>query len=82
MKINQSQTKTMIFNHTNHFQFNTRLKKDNQKLETVNQTKLLGTIITLDLKWDSNVTNIMKKAYAQMELLRKLVKFKPKKREI
>ena len=40
MKINQSKTKTMIFNHTNNFQFNTRLNIDNQILETVNQTKL------------------------------------------
>ena len=81
MKINQSKTKTMIFNHTNNFQFNTRLKIDNQILETVNQTKLSWTIINNDLKWDSNVNNIVKKAYARMELLRKLVKFKPPKKD-
>ena len=51
-------------------------------METVNPTKLLGTIITNDLKWDSNVNNIAEKVYARMELLRKLVKFKPPKKDL
>ena len=36
--------------------------------------KLLGTIITDDLKWDKNTDYITKKAYARLELLRKLKK--------
>ena len=52
--INQTWTKTMIFNDTNKYQFRTRLTINNEVLETVEQTKLLGHFITNDLKWDKN----------------------------
>ena len=82
MKINQTKTKTMIFNHTNNYQFTTRLKIDNETLEIVNHTKLLGTIITNDLTWDQNTNYITKKAFARMELLKKLSKFQPPKEDL
>ena len=75
MKINSSKTKTIIFNFTNNYQFTTRLKLNNQVLDSVSETKLLGTIVTSDLKWDKNTENIVKKAYARMELLKKLSSF-------
>ena len=75
MKINSEKTKTMLFNYTNNYQFRTRLKLNDEVLETVTETKLLGTIITSDLKWDKNTNYIIKKAYAKMELLRKLSGF-------
>ena len=71
MLINQTKTKTMIFNYTNKYQFSTRLNLNNQILETVKETKLLGTIIMDDLQWDQNTNYITKKAYAWLELLRK-----------
>ena len=37
--------------------------------------KLLGTIITNDLKWNKNTKFLIKRAYARMELLRKLTSF-------
>ena len=49
--INQSKTKTMIIKFTNNYQFNTRLKINNEILETVEETKLLGTILSNDLTW-------------------------------
>ena len=67
MKINQTKTKTMIFNHTNNYQFSTRLKLNNEILETVDNTKLLGTIITNDLIWDLNTNNIVQEASARKE---------------
>ena len=75
MKINTTKTKTMVFNFTNKYQFGTRLKLGDEQLETVTETKLLGTILTNDLKWDQNTNNIVKRAYARMELLRKLSGF-------
>ena len=39
------------------------------------ETKLLGTYITSDLKWDLNTNNLVKKAYSRMEILRKLSSF-------
>ena len=75
MKINENKTKTMIFNFTNNYQFSTRLKLNNLILKTVEETKLLGTIVTNDLKWDKNTNQLVKKGYARMDLLRKLSSF-------
>ena len=62
----------MIFNFTNSYQFSIRLKYQIKVLDNVNETKLFGTVISSDLKWDKNTDNIVKKAYAKMELLRKM----------
>ena len=65
----------MIFNFTNKYQFTTKLKMNNDYLEVVNQAKLLGVIVTDDLKWDKNTEYLIKKAHARMELLRKVAGF-------
>ena len=41
----------------------------------IDSTKLLGTIISNDLSWDLNTENIVKKANARMQLLRKVASF-------
>ena len=41
----------------------------------IDSTRLLGTIITKDLSWDLNTQNIVKKANARMQLLRKVASF-------
>ena len=75
MMINQAKSKTMLFNFTTKYQFNTRLKINNQILETVKETRLLGTVITSDLKWDRNTNDIVKRAYTRMDIIRKLKNF-------
>ena len=65
----------MIFNYTDNFQFTTRLKLKDEVIEVVDSTKLLGTIISNDLKWDQNTKMIVRKANARMQLLRKVVSF-------
>ena len=75
----------MIFNFSNNYQFTTRLKLCDETLEIVNKTKLLGVIMTDDLKWDENVIYLVKKAWQKMEILRKAASFgasKDEKREI
>ena len=44
-------------------------------LDTINETKLLGTIVTSDLKWHRNTEMIAKKAYIRMQILHKLNSF-------
>ena len=44
-------------------------------MEIVQESKLLGTIIQNDLKWDSNTAHIVKRANARMVILRKLSEF-------
>ena len=62
MKINSKKSKTMIFNFSRNNQFSTRLELSGEILEIVNDTKLLGTIISNDLRWDKNTKNIVRKA--------------------
>ena len=75
MKINSKKTKTMIFNFTDKYQFGTRLSMENENLEVIDSTRLLGTIITNDLKWEQNTAQIVKKSNARMELLRREASF-------
>ena len=77
MLINESKTKNMIFNFSKKYQFSTKLKLNNHDIETLEKTKLLGTIITDDLRWEENTKNIVRKANARMELLRTISTFSP-----
>ena len=75
MELNENKTKVMIFNFTRKKQFSTRLTLNNKIIETIKETKLLGTIITDNLKWNKNTKFICKKAYARMQLLQKIRSF-------
>ena len=54
MQLNRDKTKVIIFNYTTNYQFSTRLYIQNTLLEIVEETKLLGCIISSDLTWWSN----------------------------
>ena len=75
MKINEKKTKAMIFNFTDSYQFTTRLQLNNQPVEVIESTRLLGTIVSNDLKWDLNTKYLVDKANARMQLLRKISEF-------
>ena len=77
MMLNKKKTTNMIINFTNNYQFNTRLNIDGEKIDTVEKTKLLGTIISNDLKLDENTIGLIKKANARICLLRKVASFSP-----
>ena len=65
----------MIFNFTQKYQFTTRLEINGDTLEVVPKTKLLGVLIQDDLKWDANISSLVKRANARMVILRKLSEF-------
>ena len=75
MILNQKKTKVMIFNFTDNYKFTTRLTMNQENIEVVNKAKLLGVIISDDLKWDENTSYLVKKANARMELLRRVASF-------
>ena len=52
MILNQKKTKVMIFNFTNNYQFTTRLSLNEENLEVVKNTKLLGIMLNDKLTWD------------------------------
>ena len=54
MVLNEKTSKAMIFNFSKKYQFTTNLKLKGDKLKVLEETKLLGTVITLDLKWNKN----------------------------
>ena len=75
MILNEEKTKTMVFNFTKDKQFSTRLSLNGKTLQSVNEMKLLGTILTNDLKWNKNTKLLVKKVYLQMKVLRQLKNF-------
>ena len=81
MKLNQKKSKVMIFNFTNNYKFTTRLMLNNENIEVVNKSKLLGTVITDKLTWDENTNYLVKKAYNRMQLLHKVASFTSSKEE-
>ena len=62
MKINEAKTKTMVFNYTHNYQFSTRLELNRKNVETVTETRLLGTVLTNDLSWERNTEELVKKS--------------------
>ena len=74
MKINIAKTKVMLFNPGKKFDFQPDLNIEGVKLEVVEKMKLLGVVISSDLKWDENTNHITKKAFSRLWLLRRLKK--------
>ena len=64
MMINSQKTKSMIFNFTDKYQFSTRLSIAGEPIEVIDSTRLLGTILTSDLRWEENTAYIVQKANA------------------
>ena len=75
MELNVEKSKNMIFNFTHNYQFSTNIKHNGDDLETIDETKLLGTIITSDLKWHKNTEYLVKKANARLRILHKISEF-------
>ena len=75
MMNNGKKTKSMIFNFTDKYQFSTRLSIAGEPIEVIVSTRLLGTIITSDLRWEENTAQIVQIANARMELLRRVASF-------
>ena len=74
MKIKESKTQIMKFNFTRNSDFPPELKIEGfeNNLQVVEKTKLLGVIISNDLKWQENTKEICKKAYKRMWALRRM----------
>ena len=75
MKLNEKKTKNIIFNFSRNHQFTTSLSVNNEKIELVEEAKLLGTVITKDLKWNKNTKELVKRGYMKMQLLNRAAGF-------
>ena len=75
MELNIEKSNMMLFNFTHDHQFTTEVNYKNENLKIVDEKKLLGTIITTDLKWHRNTQYIVKSAYASFSILHKISEF-------
>ena len=75
MKLNERKTKNLVFNFSKKYQFATQLSLNGTVLETPSDVKLLGTIISNDLKWDKNIKMIVQKANKRMQMLYSAAQF-------
>ena len=81
-KINFDKTKYMTVNFCKSAQFNTRLYVNNNLLEQVHETRILGITLTSDMKWHRNTHNLVKEANKRMIILRKLISFDIPKQDL
>ena len=82
MILNFKKTKNMVFNFTKNYQFATRMKVNSNIIETVDEIKLLGTVITNDMKWEKNTSYLTKKAWKRMQLLYNAAKFTRQRKDL
>jgi hypothetical protein len=75
MQLNVEKSKSMIFNFTYNYQFTTNISHNGDDMKVIDETKLLGTIITNDLKWHRNTEDLVKRANARMRILHKISEF-------
>ena len=72
MKLNLKKTKFMLFNRCRNYDFLPKVTMDGAEIELVEQIKILGIILTSDLKFHKNTEFIIKKAFKRIWILRRL----------
>ena len=74
MKIKEKKTTVMKFNfsRTNDFPPELLVNGFENLVQVVNEAKLLGIILTSDLRWEANTEYICRKAYKKMWTLRRM----------
>lgn len=75
MSINKDKTKVMIFNMSKKYQFPPELNlTENEILEVVEEAKVLGVILSINLKWTKNTDYIAQKAMKNICIVRRMKK--------
>ena len=72
MKINSKKTKLMVFNPGRTMDFHPRFCIQENELEVVEETKLLGLVIRNDLSWSSNTQYMIQRANKKLWCMRRL----------
>ena len=76
MKIKEKKTQLMKFNFSKAHDFTPEFNIEGftANIEVVNEAKILGIILTDDLRWEANTQYICSKAYKRMWILRRMKK--------
>ena len=72
MKLNLRKTKFMLFNQCKSIDFLPTLHIDGSAIELVEEMKLLGVVITSDMKFSRNTEYIVERGYKRIWMLRRL----------
>ena len=75
MRINVDKTKLMIFNPSRTVEVHPIIEINHTQLEIVENVKLLGVIISSDMKWQLNTELITKKGFSRLWIIRRLKRF-------
>ena len=75
MVLNKKKSNAMIFNFCKDFQFTSNIKIENEEMEIISKTKLLGVMINDSLTWDDNTKYLVQRANSRLRLLHKLASF-------
>ena len=62
----------MAFNPCTSKDFQPQFVIDDQLLEVVEETRILGLIVRYDVKWTSNTKNLVKRAYRRLWMVKRL----------
>ena len=74
MKVNCKKTKFMLFNPTKNFDFVPEFEMEGKLIETHEEMKILGLVVSNDLTWRSNTDSMCKKAYSRLWMIKRLKK--------
>jgi hypothetical protein len=76
MVINKKKTKVISFTKSRKWDFPPELHfSDGSQLECITETKLLGVVVSQDLKWFKNTVYICQKARQKLWILRRMLNF-------
>ena len=70
MKLNQKKTKIMLFNRSTKYDFHPKIFVEDELLEVVESTKLLGVMVSSDLKWDTHISYVVRRVMKKLWMLR------------
>ena len=74
MRLNYKKTKLILFNPGTSRDFMPKFSIDNNNIDLVEETKLLGVVVRSDLSWSSNTQYIADRANSKLWILRRLKK--------
>ena len=72
MKLNLKKTKFMLFNTCKNIDFHPTLEIDGCDIELIEEMKLLGVVITSDLRFHKNTEFIVKRGFSRIWILKRL----------
>ena len=72
MKLNSKKTNIMIFNKSRKLDFQPTVYINGDLLDVVEHSKLLGVMISTDLKWAENIKYIVTRSMCKLWMLRRI----------